>query len=92
MLAQDTPYSVKRGGLAADVNSGLVFLKNKQKNENKKALKIWEKYLTLTPWVVCKDHLSVLCAVKGFAKYFKSSLGKVWFLVSGFSSIRSRAH
>ena len=31
MLAQGQSSSAKRGGLAADVNSGLIFLKKKRK-------------------------------------------------------------
>ena len=33
MLAQGQPSSAKRGGLAADVSSGLIFLKKKNKKK-----------------------------------------------------------
>ena len=33
MLAQDRSSSAKRGGLAVDVSSGLIFLKKKEKKE-----------------------------------------------------------
>ena len=35
MLAQGQSSSAKRGGLAADVSSGLIFLKQKQKQKQK---------------------------------------------------------
>ena len=35
MLAQGQSSSAKRGGLAADVSSGLIFLKKKEKNDER---------------------------------------------------------
>ena len=35
MLAQGQSSSAKRGGLAANVSSGLIFLKNKERKKNK---------------------------------------------------------
>src|SRR3712207_2934236 len=39
MLAQGQSSSAKRGGLAADVSSGLIFLKKKKKTQKKKKTK-----------------------------------------------------
>ena len=36
MLAQGQSSSAKRGGLAADISSGLIFLKRKEKTKKKK--------------------------------------------------------
>ena len=47
MLTQGQSSSAKRGGLAVDISSGLIFLKNKN-NNNKKQKKLMgeeEKYL-----------------------------------------------
>ena len=41
MLAQGQSSSAKRGGLAADVSSGLIFLKN-----NLKSFELWPTSLT----------------------------------------------
>ena len=35
MLAQDQSSSAKKGGLVADVSSGLIFLKKKKKNKKR---------------------------------------------------------
>ena len=37
MLAQGQSSSAKRGGLAADISSGLIFLKTKKKSESLRA-------------------------------------------------------
>ena len=39
MLAQGHPSSAKRGGLAADVSSGLIFLKKKEDSKMGKPYK-----------------------------------------------------
>ena len=40
MLAQGQPSLAKRGGLAADVSSGLIFLKKKKERKNRLSIKI----------------------------------------------------
>ena len=54
MLAQGQPPSAKRGGLVADVRSGLTFLKlEKRKKEKSEAAKHWKqlKFLSTGEWI-----------------------------------------
>ena len=50
MLAQGQSSSVKRGRLATDVSSGLIFLKNKKKRKSIKSLldRTEFRYLSVT--------------------------------------------
>ena len=45
MFAQGQPSSTKRGGLAADVRSGIIFLKRRKRKE-KKYLKQMKKIIS----------------------------------------------
>ena len=56
MLAQGQSSSAKRGGLAADVSSGLIFLK--KKNKNKTALQ-----MPLLCFLVGDPHRDGICTL-----------------------------
>ena len=62
MLAQGQPSSAKRGGLAADVSSWLIFLKRKKKN-----LKQFTKFTS---------YMLVFTITRGKKNQSKPKLGK----------------
>ena len=50
MLAQGQSFSAKRGGLAADVSSGLIFLKKKKRKKETKTNRIWWQQINHVNW------------------------------------------
>ena len=66
MLAQDQSSSAKRGGLAADVSSGLIFLKEKKKRK-------WKHYNLRM--VVAPNERKFCLTIKNARDVFKYSFG-----------------